>query len=108
MIALGQQVTLLTKLVALSVSHVWGKKKRCELCLFLPVTVVAETLEYENIFYYLGLLYSVFPLFIHANIFIGFYFASFFSSCHRMIQCGLDRKIFSCTDFWRDRFCFNF
>lgn len=73
MIALGQQVTLLTKLVALSVSHVWGKKKKKgELYLFLPVTVAAETLKCENISYYLGLLYSVFPLFIHANIFIGF------------------------------------
>lgn len=43
MIALGQQVTPLTKLVALSVSHVWGKKKKCELCLSLPVPVVVET-----------------------------------------------------------------
>lgn len=36
-----------------------------------------NTLKYENIFYYLGLLYSVFPLFTHANILIGFILPSF-------------------------------
>lgn len=44
MIALSQQITPLTKLVALSVSHVWRKKKRCELYLILTVPVVVETL----------------------------------------------------------------
>ena len=36
-----------------------------------------NTLKYENIFHRLGLLYSVFPLFTHANILNGFIWTPF-------------------------------